>query len=324
MAQDLRLKKAQELINSNETSKAMKLCREVIGIDSENAEAWHVLGSACHRNGNLEKARKYLDHAVKLQPEDLQLRTNYGLILAQGGLYEDALTIFDSILDQESQYKIAYEGLGRTLMNWAKDFDIQGWFTYNEAAQLYRLIRACKNEAPVIVELGSCYGLSSMIIARALYERIDSKIYCVDAWQEDGSSVDGLTREGVRGLKSKDLSFFQLFQNLMLRADVLDRLTPIKGYTDKVAQSWTELADVIFVDANHSYEGVKADIKDWKDFVKPNGLLIMHDVELVGAGAKEDSGPGRVVLEDLGKGSGFQSGRLVDTLYSIVRSPLAS
>ncbi len=74
---DARLQKAQELISNNEPNKAIKLCRELNGVDSKNAEAWHIMGSACHRSGNLEKARKYLGHAVKLQQES---NVRYGVL----------------------------------------------------------------------------------------------------------------------------------------------------------------------------------------------------------------------------------------------------
>ena len=59
--------------------------------------------------------------------------------------------------------------------------------------------------------------------------------------------------------------------------------------------------------------------QDWKRFVKAGGLLMMHDVRLIQAGGDEDSGPGTVVLEQLGDDSGFGHGKLTDTLYSTMR-----
>jgi hypothetical protein len=35
--------------------------------------------------------------------------------------------------------------------------------------------------------------------------------------------------------------------------------------------------DFVYIDANHTYEGVKEDIKYWYPKVKPGGLLLGHD-----------------------------------------------
>ena len=313
------LEDAQQLIIDNKASAAIELCRDIIDRDPDNGEGWHLLGSACHLDGDLDKALDYLGHAVTLQPQNQRLHVNFGLVVSQSGFFEKALDIFDMALDRVPEDLAAHEGLGRTLMEWAEHFGITGWFTCQEAAQLYRLIRSIKDEAPVIIELGSCFGLSSMIVARALQERLNSKVYCIDAWEDGGSTIDGKTREFVKNLWKADLSFFELFQKGMSAAGVLKDLTPIKGYTGDIARTWEQPADAIFIDANHSYEGVRGDVESWKNFVKPGGLIILHDVELVCAGAKTDSGPGRVVLEQLGKSSGFKPLKLVDSLYAAFR-----
>jgi predicted O-methyltransferase YrrM len=39
-----------------------------------------------------------------------------------------------------------------------------------------------------------------------------------------------------------------------------------------------ELLDVLFIDGDHSYEGVKKDFGLYQSFVRPGGLIIMHDI----------------------------------------------
>jgi cephalosporin hydroxylase len=36
--------------------------------------------------------------------------------------------------------------------------------------------------------------------------------------------------------------------------------------------------DFLFIDGDHSYEGVKADFEDYKGFVRPGGLIAFHDI----------------------------------------------
>jgi cephalosporin hydroxylase len=39
-----------------------------------------------------------------------------------------------------------------------------------------------------------------------------------------------------------------------------------------------EKLDFLFIDGDHSYEGVKADFEDYKGFVRPGGLIAFHDI----------------------------------------------
>jgi len=40
-----------------------------------------------------------------------------------------------------------------------------------------------------------------------------------------------------------------------------------------------EKLDFLFIDGDHSYEGVKADYEDYRDFVRPGGLIAFHDIK---------------------------------------------
>jgi len=39
-----------------------------------------------------------------------------------------------------------------------------------------------------------------------------------------------------------------------------------------------ELADVLFIDGDHTYEGCKADYLAYKRLVRPGGLVVLHDI----------------------------------------------
>ena len=40
--------------------------------------------------------------------------------------------------------------------------------------------------------------------------------------------------------------------------------------------------DVLFIDGDHSYEGVKKDFLNYSDFVRSNGLIILDDFNING------------------------------------------
>ena len=41
---------------------------------------------------------------------------------------------------------------------------------------------------------------------------------------------------------------------------------------------WDKEIDILLIDGDHSYDGVKADYKRWSKYVKEGGLILMHDV----------------------------------------------
>lgn len=60
-----------------------------------------------------------------------------------------------------------------------------------------------------------------------------------------------------------------------------DRLVPIKGYSAQVADRIPNV-DLVFIDADHGYEGCKKDILAYSQKLNPNGLLTGHDIDYPG------------------------------------------
>lgn len=48
-----------------------------------------------------------------------------------------------------------------------------------------------------------------------------------------------------------------------------------------------ELYDLLFVDGDHTYEGVKADFNDYQHLVKPGGVITFHDTSNYRAGVSQ-------------------------------------
>jgi predicted O-methyltransferase YrrM len=73
------------------------------------------------------------------------------------------------------------------------------------------------------------------------------------------------------------------------------RFTFIKDYSFNAARTWNEPFDLIFVDGDHSYEGVRRDVDDWLPLLDDGGLLVLHDSARVASRpSSRDGWPGPV------------------------------
>jgi predicted O-methyltransferase YrrM len=55
-------------------------------------------------------------------------------------------------------------------------------------------------------------------------------------------------------------------------------ITPIRSFSVDAAQDFSKPIDFIFVDGDHSYEGVMADLEAWLPKLKPKAWLVLHDI----------------------------------------------
>lgn len=73
------------------------------------------------------------------------------------------------------------------------------------------------------------------------------------------------------------------FYNEDVKKKYGDRLIPIEGYSYIVAdQLPNNFADIVFIDADHSYASVKKDIEKYTPKLKKTGMLTGHDIDYPG------------------------------------------
>jgi predicted O-methyltransferase YrrM len=81
-----------------------------------------------------------------------------------------------------------------------------------------------------------------------------------------------------------------------------------------VGRRWSEPVDVVFVDGDHSPDGVREDWEVWHPHVRPGGVVAFHD-------AKEpESGPTRVIAE-LFPQAGWEITHEVGSMVAVTRDP---
>ena len=67
----------------------------------------------------------------------------------------------------------------------------------------------------------------------------------------------------------------------------LQHIKIIKGDFNEIAKAWSRGIDILFIDGSHDYESVKRDFENWSQFVKPNGIILMHDIDVPNFGVRK-------------------------------------
>lgn len=125
----------------------------------------------------------------------------------------------------------------------------------------------------VVIEVGSWHGRST----RALGDNAMGIVYAVDTW--DGSANERDTWHQSARSMDGDHAFYEFMQNnidLVSRGKIVPVRMSSKNASDFFRRNGI-IADMIFIDADHTYEGVVSDIKSWMPLLKPGGLLCGHD-----------------------------------------------
>jgi predicted O-methyltransferase YrrM len=138
----------------------------------------------------------------------------------------------------------------------------QGWFHHGD--QILALVE--KHHPKVCVELGTWQGASAIPVARAI-RRWGGTLTCVDTW---GGSIDGDPSN------TQPWMLLSCVRN-MKQAGVSGNVRLIPSTTADAALWWNEPIDYLYVDADHTYEGVKADLWAWVPHLKPGGILLGDD-----------------------------------------------
>lgn len=141
--------------------------------------------------------------------------------------------------------------------------------TDEEKIILYKLVKGYKHHSPCtsikILEVGSYLGASALVFsASAARHYASPSVYCVDTWGNEGMA------EGLRDTWAEFHTNTAEYKNIII---------PLRGKSEDVGNTWDRgPLDIIFLDGDHSYSGVLTDVKIWLQYLKPGGIIIMHDV----------------------------------------------
>ena len=144
-----------------------------------------------------------------------------------------------------------------------KEIDkMEGHFGLNEGHLVFKIAKSLKDNA-VILEIGAFKGKSTCFIAEGI-SSCNCEFYTIDTWYNNGMQGHG-----------QDV-FPEFLKNTKAYGE---KIKPLRGYSYELRKIWPEerKIDFLWIDGDHSYQGVKRDIKDWLPLVKKNAIICFHD-----------------------------------------------
>ena len=159
-----------------------------------------------------------------------------------------------SLISQKARHAII-EAAG-----YAKIFSLNTHMTVMERICLYDLARMLP-EKSTVVEIGSYVGASTCFLAAGV-RAFNGKIMAIGPWSNFGMT------EGLRDTYDEFLTNTEPLR---------DWIIPLRGMAIQTSMHFDNPIDLLFVDGDHSYEAVCADLAMWLPKVKDGGIVVCHD-----------------------------------------------
>ena len=140
-------------------------------------------------------------------------------------------------------------------------------------------------ESIKLLEIGSWFGASTLSWAQGLKEYYNSEgeITCIDAWEPFFDLSEHSNEDYVREMEEllkNDFAYNVFLHNM----NTLPKNILVNYHRDKSSNILPKLGsssfDIIFVDADHTYEPVKYDIENSLNLVKDGGIICGDDLNL--------------------------------------------
>lgn len=115
------------------------------------------------------------------------------------------------------------------------------------------------------LEVGTYMGVSAAIIAKSMIEK--GRLFCVDPFEEKNSQKNPGFLMAVRQLKKNK---------------VFNKVTFLLGYSNDevIISQIPKNLDFIFIDGDHSYEGLKNDWEIVLNNLIVGGIVCLHDTKI--------------------------------------------
>jgi len=151
-----------------------------------------------------------------------------------------------------------------------------------EGLYLQRLLYSIKDMNGIIIELGSYMGNGSTMFLGSRAKDMGQKLICIDTFL--GSENEPIM---IELLKSYGGSSRDIFRKNSEVIGINNSLIVIQAKTTEAAEIIKDQVKFIFIDADHSYQGVSNDFNAYFPLVNIGGIICLHD-----CGENDESWPG--------------------------------
>ncbi len=167
-----------------------------------------------------------------------------------------------------------------TIKTWR---DIPGFFDFMD---IYDQAVAEANDGDVLIEVGTFLGKSAAYMAEQIRKSGKRLNFtCVDNWDPIAYKnwQEGVKNDPPNPWPCPELDGMELqaaFWHCMKQ--VGNEFQMIAAHSSVKVASWIDDRSLsfAFIDANHLYDGIGADIAAWRNKVRPGGLLGGHDYDV--------------------------------------------
>jgi len=153
---------------------------------------------------------------------------------------------------------------------------IGGWFDYDD---LYdeAVERAPSDRPSLFVEVGSFLGRSAAYMGAAILRSGKPiTLHCVDRW--DDNATDDELYSTLQQMVRDGKPIYGRFVDNMVACGLADVVKPVRCLSVDGALLFIDRScDFVFIDADHKYHAVRADVSAWLPKVAPGGILAGHD-----------------------------------------------
>jgi predicted O-methyltransferase YrrM len=170
---------------------------------------------------------------------------------------------------------------------------IDGWLSDDQGRALFSAAAAASGRE-AIVEIGSWKGRSTVWLAKGA-RRAGGRVIAIDP--HIGAYEDPTART------------LDIFRQNLQRAGVAADVEIMAMRSEEAARVFTGPVEVLFIDGDHTSEGVRRDAELWLPRLVDGGVVMMHDVGNAGY-----EGPRRIFREMICASPSFESIRRIGSM----------
>jgi hypothetical protein len=156
--------------------------------------------------------------------------------------------------------------------------EIRGFLAQDEAEVLFALGRDCAPLGPCL-EIGSYCGLSTLYLGSGV-KASGGVLFSVDHHRgsEEHQPGEEFHDPELYDPHLEAMNSFPALQQTLRLAHLEHTVVPIVASSAMTAKAWGTPLSLVFIDGGHSLESALTDYRSWASWVRPGGMLAIHDI----------------------------------------------